>query len=161
MFLRKIEEKFKGSPTARLKKLFKDVDLDNDGMIGFREWMRIVELAGNAISADEAEFLFVFWDTHAGEREQSGAIIIELAISDLLGTEPNYGSYFQAGGAPGVKEPTKNNRSSVEGGIFGGGMYEAESTRDRRGAPPGRQPMAQQNIAPPPMAASPKKHVNN
>lgn len=53
--------------SASPAKLFKDVDLDNDGMIGFREWMRIVELAGNAISADEAEFLFVFWDTHAGE----------------------------------------------------------------------------------------------
>ena len=42
--------------SASHAKLFKDVDLDNDGMIGFREWMRIVELAGNAISADEAEF---------------------------------------------------------------------------------------------------------
>ena len=264
--------------SASHAKLFKDVDLDNDGMIGFREWMRIVELAGNAISADEAEFLFVFWDTHAGEvppspeswlaclapphpvcapspqpsldrpqphctslfprrathsatlqtslgpssqsssrpppsaaspsthmvasalpytashgnervqnrrqatarthphapnhtrslptlqREQSGAIIIELAISDLLGTEPNYGSYFQAGGAPGVKEPTKNNRSSVEGGIFGGGMYEAESTRDRQhgGAPPPQRVPMQQNI--PPQMGSPakvNKPVNN
>ena len=132
-FLSRCEQKLKGSPVMRLKKLFKDVDLDNDGLINFSEWSRIVELAGSALSPQETEFLFVFWDTHAGEREQSGVVIIDLAVSDLLGQTPTYGSYFQGGGAPTRGEPTKNNKSSVEGGIFGGGMFEADAERAQIG----------------------------
>ena len=43
-----------------LRKAFRDVDLDNDGVISFPEWARVVEVAGSVLTDQESEFLFYF-----------------------------------------------------------------------------------------------------
>ena len=52
-FLAKLEQKCVGnkSLTSVLRKAFRDVDLDNDGVISFPEWARVVEVAGSVLTA--------------------------------------------------------------------------------------------------------------
>jgi hypothetical protein len=149
-FLAKMENKYKGAITkARLTKVFSEFDHDNDGFITLDEFKSALEFSGNSLSETEGEFLFGFWDTMAGQQEAQGAVQISLAVSDLLSTQPAYGGPFKSGDDGFKINPTsKSNRPSQEGGIFGGGSYEADAAGDalsaRRGAaaPPPQASMA-------------------
>ena len=85
-FLAKLEQKCVGnkSLTSVLRKAFRDVDLDNDGVISFPEWARVVEVAGSVLTDQESEFLFYFWDSMAGQREPQGLISVAVATNDLM-----------------------------------------------------------------------------
>lgn len=55
----KFDEKYKGGMTkTRLKKMFEDADKDHDGFITFPEFLTALETTCNALSNDEAAFLF-------------------------------------------------------------------------------------------------------
>lgn len=128
-FIAKLENKYKGGINKmRLNKVFAETDKDNDGFISLAEFKEAITLSGNALAETEAEFLFAFWDTMAGQQEAQGAIEIALAVSDLLSTLPSYGGPFNSG-AEGFKNKGtgKNNQPSQDGGIFGGGCYEADA----------------------------------
>jgi hypothetical protein len=136
-FLAKMENKYKGAITkARLTKVFSEFDHDNDGFITLDEFKSALEFSGNSLSETEGEFLFGFWDTMAGQQEAQGAVQISLAVSDLLSTQPAYGGPFKSGDDGFKINPTsKSNRPSQEGGIFGGGSYEADAAGDALFAP--------------------------
>lgn len=146
--LAKMENKFKGGATSqRLKRMLSDMDADKDGFVSFKEFNSA--LGELCLASDEAGFLFQFWDTMAGQREAQGAVDINLIITDLLGSVPTYSTGFNSGPEAVKGGGNKSNRSSVQGGIFGGGSYAA----DAEGAPPSsyRAPA----YAPPPVAADP------
>ena len=93
-FLAKLEQKCVGnkSLTSVLRKAFRDVDLDNDGVISFPEWARVVEVAGSVLTDQESEFLFYFWDSMAGQREPQGLISVAVATNDLMGYPAQFGA---------------------------------------------------------------------
>lgn len=148
-FLNKLEEKAAGGVTLPrlLRKQFQNVDLDNDGMVTIREWATIVEKTGGAISADEAVALFEYWDTAGYQREPQGLVVIADAIASLMSSELTSDAIFgqsEAQRPPSSRSQTKNNQPSNEGGIFGGGVYEAEANRfPMRQAPPVHAPIEQ------------------
>ena len=55
-FVAKCESKCQGGTTVarQLRKMFQQVDLDNDGLVNIREWAAVVEATNGAISQDEA-----------------------------------------------------------------------------------------------------------
>lgn len=134
-FLAKAEEKCTGSMTLPrlLRKLFQSVDLDNDGFVTIREWASVVEKAGNAITSDEACALFEYWDSAGYQREPNGLCAIADAITSLMSSEKTSDAVFGGAAAapPSRADPMGNrgNRSSLEGGIFGGGVYESDARR--------------------------------
>jgi len=79
------------------------------------------------LAPDEASFLFQFWDTMAGQQEAQGAVDIQLVVTDLIGSVPTYSTGFNSGPEGFKSNGNKSNRSSVQGGIFGGGSYAADA----------------------------------
>ena len=123
----KMEQKFKGGATnQRLRRMLGDVDSDKDGFITMKEFN--TALGELCLATDEASFLFQFWDTMAGQQEAQGAVDIMLIITDLIGSQPTYSTGFNSGpDGFGQAGGNKSNRSSVQGGIFGGGAYSADA----------------------------------
>jgi len=146
-FLDKLETKTrKGMPlTALLKKTIVDAEnLSSEIPPGtfpdphFTEsgFRKACELVGPGVLTDaEFQFLFAFWDTRAGEQESMGAVPVELAMHDLKSAIPEYGGFFKSGDETLGKAGggNKSNKSSMQGGIFGGGSYEADANADRFG----------------------------
>lgn len=133
-FISRLEEKAGGASGTLprlLRKHFQQVDLDNDGMISVREWSMVVERSGNALAADEATALFEFWDTAGYTREPNGFVAIADATASLMTSELTSNAIFDQKGAAPTRDNQGNrgNRSSVEGGIFGGGVYAADAHR--------------------------------
>ena len=142
-FVTKCESKCQGGATVarQLRKMFQQVDLDNDGLVNIREWATVVEATNGAISTDEACALFEFWDTAGYARDPSGAVSISEAIASLMSSEVQSVAVFDdcGHGAPppsrgGDSERNTSNMSSAPGGIFGGGVYESDSRIDHQRA---------------------------
>jgi len=131
--LNKLESKLPGGniTPAALKKVLNHFDIDRDGVISLAEFLRA---ANGKIEADEAEFLFMFWDSAAGEREPCGMVEVDVAVNDLLSSMPQYSTLLKGADPVAVANRGKGNRPSQEGGIFGGGMYAAESERESASA---------------------------
>ena len=96
-FVAKCEAKCQGGITVarQLRKMFQQVDLDNDGLVNIREWATVVEVTNGAISSDEACALFEFWDTAGFSRDPSGAVSISEAIAACIAgasTPLNFGA---------------------------------------------------------------------
>jgi len=147
-FVAKCESKCQGGTTVarQLRKMFQQVDLDNDGLVNIREWAAVVESTNGAISTDEACALFEFWDTAGYARDPNGAVSVSEAIASLMSSEVQSEAVFddRGRGAPppsrgGESDGTpreqqgdrewngnKGNRPSAPGGIFGGGVYESD-----------------------------------
>jgi len=119
-----------GSLVRSLKKVFSATDLDGDGCLSLQEFLRAVELSGGAIEPEEAEHLFLFWDTCAGTTEQRGVIDYHLAVQDLVSNQPTYGTVLPGGGDGFRKVGSNGNKPSQVGGIFAGGMDSAEAERN-------------------------------
>lgn len=68
-----------------------------------------------------------FWDTMAGQQEAQGAVQVDLAINDLLSSQPEYTTGFRSGAEGFRAKEAKGNLPSQSGGIFGGGSYQAEA----------------------------------
>jgi len=131
--LEKVEQKYKGGVTKeRLLRIFTDKDSNQDGfvtLVQFKEAIR--EGGGNAISDAEAEFLFDFWDTMAGQQEPQGAVECALCATDLLASQPSYNTGFNSGDELiKANKGGRGNLPSQQGGIFGGGSYEADANRE-------------------------------
>ena len=154
-FVAKCESKCQGGTTVarQLRKMFQQVDLDNDGLVNIREWAAVVESTNGAISSDEACALFEFWDTAGYARDPNGAVSISEAIASLMSSEVQSEAVFddRGRGAPppsrgGESDGTARdqqdrewngnmgNRPSAPGGIFGGGVYESDSQFDQQRA---------------------------
>lgn len=133
-FLAKAEEKCTGAMSLPrlLRKLFQSVDLDDDGFVTVREWAMVVEKAGNVLTSDEACALFEYWDSAAYQREPTGQCAIADALASLSSSEGGESGIFGVpAGPPSSGDPQGNrgNRSSLAGGIFGGGVYESDAQR--------------------------------
>jgi len=102
-------------------------DGDQDGVISLSEF---IQATNGKIETDEAEFLFLFWDSAAGKQEPQGYIEIDLAVQDLLSSMPQYTTLLQGKDLADISGQSKGNRPSQVGGIFGGGSYAAESERE-------------------------------
>ena len=144
-FLAKLEQKCVGnkSLTSVLRKAFRDVDLDNDGVISFPEWARVVEVAGSVLTDQESEFLFYFWDSMAGQREPQGLISVAVATNDLMGNEKPDADFFGLSHQPGAatgKAAAAPTAGSGDRLGFGGGAYDerpaAEDMTPREYVPP-------------------------
>jgi len=146
-YLNKLESKIKGqlSKHAITKNLTQHIpqynanDSNNSNfVISFLQFQRSLEDAGNALSRDEASFLFQFWDTCAGQQDPCGSVPVDLAINDLLHSIKGYpgeGNPFKSGVEPQAKTSgNKSNGPSQPGGIFGGGAYEADAASNRGNA---------------------------
>jgi len=153
-FVTKCESKCQGGTTVarQLRKMFQQVDLDNDGFVNIREWAAVVEATNGAISSDEACALFEFWDTAGYARDPNGAVSISEAIASLMTSEVQSSAVFDhrgdapppsRGGDDGTPREQQNNREwhgnkgnrpSAPGGIFGGGVYESDSQFDEQRA---------------------------
>lgn len=132
----------------RLRKMFQDVDRDQDGFVTFQEFLTALEQTCNALSPDEANFLFHFWDTMAGQQEPQGAVQSELAITDLMSSMPEYSTAFRSGDLGFRQKQAKGNMPSEAGGIFGGGSYAADAqglldVQPRAPAAPHHAPVSQ------------------
>lgn len=124
----KFDEKYKGGMTKnRLERMFREADKNNDGFITLPEFVMALEQNANALSDDEASFLFQFWDTMAGQQEPQGAVQTDLAVNDLLSSQPEYTTGFRSGAEGFRAKQAKGNLPSQQGGIFGGGSYEADA----------------------------------
>jgi len=159
--LGKIESKVPGGRSLTpqfLKKTLSHFDQDGDGVISLQEFLRV---ADGKIAQDEAEFLFMFWDSAAGQQEPCGMVEVELAVADLLGSMPQYSTLLQGKDLANIAGTNKGNRPSQEGGIFGGGCYAAESEREALKVRQG--PAAHNPVVAPPAAvpAAFTKPVNN
>jgi len=145
-YLTKLAQKTKGGLTERtvkknLGEFVPETQTLPDGvtkMMDFPQFKRSLETAGNALTEQEAMFLFSFWDTCAGQQEPCGWVPVPLAVDDLIQSshgvakEQQHGNVFKSGedrfdkvsGGGG----NLSNRSSLgQGGIFGGGAYEADA----------------------------------
>eukprot|EP00325_Prymnesiales_sp_UTEX-LB-985_P009662 CAMPEP_0174714336 /NCGR_PEP_ID=MMETSP1094-20130205/17566_1 /TAXON_ID=156173 /ORGANISM="Chrysochromulina brevifilum, Strain UTEX LB 985" /LENGTH=285 /DNA_ID=CAMNT_0015913673 /DNA_START=52 /DNA_END=910 /DNA_ORIENTATION=+ len=135
-FVDKLAEKLpsRSSMNPRsIGKALSEFDTDNDGFLNFPEFMRSVERCGNALDRREAEFLFSFWDTCAGERAPCGKVEIKLAVNDLMGSLPDFQPAFNSGAheiGRGSAGGNKSNAPSQSGGIFDGGSYAADARGD-------------------------------
>ena len=128
----KMEQKFKTGGMGKVSKAFTDADSNNDGFLTLNEFNKALELCGNALKPVEAEFLFNFWDTLAGQHEAQGVVEVEMCLKDLFGSQKSYGTGFNSGDEfIKASKGAKGNMPSQAGGIFGGGSYEA----DARGGP--------------------------
>jgi len=124
----KFEQKHKGGMTkSKLNMMFNQVDKDKDGFITFPEFLTALEHDCNALTDNEASFLFQFWDTMAGQQEPQGGVQIDLAVNDLLSSVPDYNTGFRSGPDQFRQKQAKGNLPSQEGGIFGGGSYAADA----------------------------------
>lgn len=130
--LNKYEDKFRGSVNKpKLMRAFTDVDKDNDGFLSLTEFRGGLEALGGALSQQESDFLFAFWDTLAGQQEPQGAVEIGICVSDLLGSLPQYGTGFNSGADKPNYKGGQSNKPSMAGGIFGGGSYEADANNEQ------------------------------
>jgi len=166
-FINKVSEKCAGGMTLPrlLRKQFMQVDLDNDGCVNIREWAQIVEGTNNAISPAEASALFEFWDSAGYTREPSGLVSSSDAISSLLTAELSSAAVFDQRAAPppsrGNEAGNRGNRSSMEGGIFGGGVYESDARRASRPGMPAAQVEVQYQVPPDVLAAAQQRPRGN
>lgn len=139
------------SPTL-LKKSLNHFDVDQDGWLSCSQFM---QCADGKLEADEAEYLFMFWDTRGGQQEPSGMVEIDFAMSNLIESLPQYDTLLKGGDPDKVAVRGQNNRPSQVGGIFGGGCYAAESerenTRNRPPMPPPAKPYEAAPFEPPPL----------
>lgn len=138
-YLAKLASKTRGTLNKHaIATSLKEWDSDGDGCISLREFLQALERAGNPLNANEASALFSFWDTRAGQQDPVGLVPIGLAAEDLAASQEQFsGNVFRSGdtenkGGAG----NKSNRPSQQGGIFGGGAFEADS----RGVEYARQP---------------------
>uniref|UniRef100_A0A7S3B7P0 EF-hand domain-containing protein n=1 Tax=Haptolina ericina TaxID=156174 RepID=A0A7S3B7P0_9EUKA len=159
-FMNKLESKLPGGKSLSpqiLKKTLNHFDADQDGWLTFAEFL---QCADGKIEAETAEYLFMFWDTLAGEQEPCGMVSIDYAVADLLGSQPQYSTLLKGNDLVSIAGRGQGNRPSQEGGIFGGGMYAAESERDKGRS---RPLAAVDNVAPPaePVVPAMRKLVNN
>ena len=123
-----LKKEFKGGVTKqKLAKYFSEFDKDNDGFLTAADFSMACPVT--MVAKDEAEFLFMFWDTMAGEQEGQGAIEVGLIAVDLLQCMPEYGTGFRSGDDGFKMKGAKGNQPSQAGGIFGGGAYEADTPR--------------------------------
>ena len=100
-------------------------DLPTSRSVTYKEFN--TALGELCLAPDEAAFLFQFWDTMAGQQEAQGAVDIQLVVTDLIGSVPTYSTGFNSGPEAFKSAGNKSNRSSVQGGIFGGGSYAADA----------------------------------
>lgn len=63
----------------------------------------------------------------AGQQEPQGAVQADLAINDLIFSVPTYSTGFRSGAEGFRVKQAKGNLPSQQGGIFGGGSYEADA----------------------------------
>ena len=143
-FLDKLDVKIKGSVNrASIKKALTQHSYEGRGeVMTVSDFTLNIEKAGNALSKQELMFLFSYWDSRAGQLEPCGKVPIPLAVDDLVESMVEYKSaVFKSGDDPFDKGAKGNfsNKSSQEGGIFGGGAFEADARGDGsyRAAPPG------------------------
>ena len=138
--LEKVEQKYKGGVSKeRLARIFNEKDKDKDGFVSQVEFIAALqEGGGNPVSDMEAEFLFTFWDTLAGQKDPQGAVEVVMAVEDLMAAMPTYSTGFNSGDL-GIKanKGAKGNLPSQAGGIFGGGSYEADAMNEKVGRPGG------------------------
>ena len=111
-FVAKCESKCQGGTTVarQLRKMFQQVDLDNDGLVNIREWAAVVESTNGAISSDEACALFEFWDTAGYARDPNGAVSISEAIASLMSSEVQSEAVFDDRGR-GAPPPSRGGES--------------------------------------------------
>ncbi len=146
-YLDKLAAKTKGALTERtvkknLGEFVPDTQTLDDGVtkiMDFPQFKRSLETAGNALTEQEAMFLFSFWDTCAGQQEPCGWVPVQLAVDDLINSsnvvakEQHAGNVFKSGEDRLDRVSgggNMSNRSSLgQGGIFGGGAYEADAGR--------------------------------
>ena len=129
-FLAKLEQKCVGnkSLTSVLRKAFRDVDLDNDGVISFPEWARVVEVAGSVLTDRESEFLFYFWDSMAGQREPQGLISVAVATNDLRNRPPT----SSASPTSRARRPARRRRRRPPAAATASASAAARTTSGRR-----------------------------
>lgn len=148
--LEKMEQKFKGGATPqRIIRAFEDADRDKDGFLMASEFRSALSALGSAVSDEEANFLFHFWDTLAETQEPQGAVEIGIAVRDLMSSVPSYGGAFNSGDDGFKNKGAKGNLPSQEGGIFGGGAYSADAYNEVYAPPSARPTPAQSAYAPP------------
>jgi hypothetical protein len=160
-FLVKLEAKLAGGKSITpmtLKKALNHFDADRDGVISVNEFIQATQ---GKLERDEAEFLFMFWDTAAGQQEACGMVEVDLAVQNLLSSMPQYETLLAGKDLANIAGQAKGNRSSVEGGIFGGGCYASESEREVLSAR--NRPAVSNPVVQAPTAAAPtfNKPVNN
>jgi hypothetical protein len=102
------------------------------GLLTQDEFLSVITAVGDPITLQESAYLFMFWDTAGGQREPRGFFEIELALSDLLSTAPQQASHLPSGVDNFKKVEGKANQPSQAGGIFGGGVYAAESAQTEK-----------------------------
>jgi len=118
------------------------------GDFTFEQFSQALTFAGSPLTDQEAEFLYVFWDTQAGAQEQTGFVSADLAAKDLASSMDEFNNGGLPSGdvtGPDFSSGNQSNRSSQPDGIFGGGAYAADA--DVRsgipayvGAPPSYKP---------------------
>ena len=132
-------ESKKGNMTeSKLLKTLRDYAKTEPNAITGNEFVKAVVHDGlNAVTVEEAQFLFHFWDTMAEQQEPVGVVALGLCISDLLSTQPQYGTGFSSGPETlKTNKGAKGNLPSQSGGIFGGGSYAADAMQEQGGALP-------------------------
>jgi len=101
-----------------------------------------------------------WWDTISGEQQPCGSASIDYAVADLLSSQPQYSTLLKGADLVNVSGRGRGNRSSQEGGIFGGGSYAAESERENLSAR-NRPPTSERPVLAPPTVPTFRKPVNN
>jgi len=143
--LEKVEQKKKAGVTrASLTGIFEPCDRDHDGQLSQVEFGLALEQIGNPLDNNELAFVFEFWDCMAGQRDRTGCVEVDLIVSDLLASQPQYDTGFNSGAETlKTNKGAKGNLPSQAGGIFGGGSYEADSRNEL--PTPNRQPTGAPN----------------
>lgn len=152
--LRKLEQNQKAEVSEHLlTRIFRNY-AGSDGCLTEESFAAALrDKFGSVLDGNETSFLFYFWDSMAGQREPSGLVEYQLIVADLTGAMPQYTTGFNSGNeAVKTNKGAKANRSSQEGGIFGGGSYEADANGV---APPNARAPAPPMMAPPQMMAAP------
>lgn len=122
-----------GSVTRKdIKKNMKQFSNDLDDL-PYDQFQKSLEQAGNVFSDKEMEFLFYFMATKGYQEDQMEVADINFIIEVLYSGVQQYSStLFSSGPPPPVPKQTHGNLSSQEGGIFGGGSYEADARASAR-----------------------------